>query len=313
MPLLIGDYIMRNLSSKHWVCTINNYNDENIDHIKTAFSNDFLDYYVVGKEVGVEGTRHLQCYFHCDRRRTMKSLKDNLHCNHMHCEVTRGTAKQASDYCKKDKNFLEDGTLPDDVRPGERLDLNAGLKWLSESRRNDREILEHPMFGRFWVQYPRFVDAARRLAPHVKLIADMDNVVLRPFQKLIVDSLAHDPGDRVINFYVDNRGNTGKTWITRYVYSLYPERVQLLESGRATDISFAVDESKSIFVFSVPRGGMEFMSYRILEGLKDKQMFASKYDSHMKMWIENNHVIVLCNEQPDMSKLTIDRYNIIDI
>jgi len=46
--------------------------------------------------------------------------------------------------------------------------------------------------------------------------------------------------------------------------------------------------------------------------LKDRFVFSPKYDSKTK-WLSNQpHVVVFMNEHPDMTKLSHDRYRIIN-
>nr|QXP07680.1 MAG: replication associated protein [Arizlama virus] len=92
---------------KHWCFTVNNYEDgeDRLDWL-TGY-----EYCVAGKEVAPDtGTRHLQGYVCFDKRKRLTALK-KIH-KDAHWEITRGTPQQASDYCKKDGDFVEKGTLP---------------------------------------------------------------------------------------------------------------------------------------------------------------------------------------------------------
>lgn len=83
-----------------------------------------------------------------------------------------------------------------------------------------------------------------------------------------------------------------------------------MQSSGYADMAYALDETKSVFLINVPRGGIEFLQYRFLESLKDKYVFSSKYESKMKILRETPHIVVFCNEYPDLSKMSSDRYNI---
>lgn len=56
----------------------------------------------------------------------------------------------------------------------------------------------------------------------------------------------------------------------------------------------------------------EFIQYDFLEDVKNGYVFSTKYESRVKT-LDNVHVVVNMNETPDMSKLSADRYHIIDI
>jgi len=65
---------------------------------------------VVGNEVGENGTKHLQGFVVYQTRTRFATVKSQL--PRAHIEKMAGTPIQASDYCKKDGNFEEFGTLP---------------------------------------------------------------------------------------------------------------------------------------------------------------------------------------------------------
>ena len=120
--------------------------------------------------------------------------------------------------------------------------------------------------------------------------------------------LDSDPDDRSIIFYVDTEGNKGKTWFQRYYMSKHPDKVQVLSGGKRDDIAHSVEKTKSTFFFNIPRGGMEYLPYTILEQMKDQMVYSPKYSSQMKYLSKCPHVVVFCNEQPMMDRMSEDRY-----
>ena len=54
--------------------------------------------------------------------------------------------------------------------------------------------------------------------------------------------------------------------------------------------------------------GCSFLLYRLLEQVKDMRFFSTKYGSAWKYYAKNTHVVVFCNEQPNMKALSEDRY-----
>ena len=75
-------------------------------------------------------------------------------------------------------------------------------------------------------------------------------------------------------------------------------------------MAYVIDISKSIFLFDIPRGSMEYLQYSILEQLKDQMIFSPKYESVSKVIPHKVHVVVFCNEEPDRNAMTEDRYKI---
>lgn len=123
--------------------------------------------------------------------------------------------------------------------------------------------------------------------------------------------LVPPPDDRSILFYVDPDGGKGKTWFQRYMVSKFPAKVQILSVGKRDDIAHALDVTKSIFLFNIPRKQMEYIQYSVFEMIKDRMIFSPKYDSTMKTLNHNPHVVVFSNEEPDLERLTEDRFTIV--
>ena len=97
------------------VFTCNNYTEQQCDEI---FNLDIWRYVVIGKEIGESGTPHLQGYgvFHNQMRH--KKVHDML--KGCHVESRKGSHLQASEYCKKDGDYVEKGDAP---QQGKRSDL----------------------------------------------------------------------------------------------------------------------------------------------------------------------------------------------
>lgn len=94
---------------RHWCFTINNYSEEDIA-VLDSFA---CEYIIYGKEVGENGTPHLQGYVCLTNRKGMPWMKKNFH-KTAHLEQKRGTVKQAIEYCKKDGDVTERGTEPEE-------------------------------------------------------------------------------------------------------------------------------------------------------------------------------------------------------
>ena len=132
---------------------------------------------------------------------------------------------------------------------------------------------------------------------------------LRPWQRQLDDKIAREPDDRRVVFVVDPGGNKGKSWLVRYWFSTRDD-CQRLSIGRRDDLAYAIDVTKRLFVFDIPRGDMELLQYSILEQLKDRMIFSAKYQSTCKVIPHKVHVVVFCNEEPNMTKMSSDRYKI---
>lgn len=106
--------------ARNFVFTINNYVDEDMDRIRGIGGDEGCKYLCFGIEVGESGTPHLQGYVEFKNPRAFTAVCKLLK---GHVELRKGTAKQASDYCKKDGKFEEFGVMSNPN--GKRKDYDA--------------------------------------------------------------------------------------------------------------------------------------------------------------------------------------------
>ncbi len=120
------------------VCyTLNNYTCEHVTSLKAIPST----YHIMGFETGESGTPHIQGLICFKNSRSFKSVHKDLFKSHL--ESMRGTHKQASDYCKKDGDYFETGTLPS---PGKRSDIVRIVDYLKDEYQGNATQLmtDHP-------------------------------------------------------------------------------------------------------------------------------------------------------------------------
>lgn len=293
--------------SRHWCFTVNNWN-ANDEAILLALAGS-VTYIVWGyEEAPNTGTPHLQGYVIFSQLKRFPQVVAALPIG-SHVEVKRGSAKEASDYCKKEGLFKEFGAVP----RGPRSSLSDSFAQWAVSFVNDNG--RSPTEREIAIAYPtlylrhsfRLLDLARHLSPH-PVIQEGE---CRDWQRELELVLGLEPDDRTIIFYVDEEGGKGKSWFQRYYFSKHPDKTQILSMGKRDDVAHAVDENKSVFFFNVPRGGMEYFNYNVVEMLKDRVVFSPKYNSRTKVFPTDVHVVVFCNEQPDHTKMTEDRFCIV--
>lgn len=297
---------MPNHAAKRWCFTLNNPTD--LEKQAFADSADSFDYLCIGRERGANNTPHLQGYAVFNLKLRLANVKALPGFSRCHLEVSRGTPKEASDYCKKDADFDEYGTLP--KGQGHRSEFDDLKEWIKqcESYPTDRDLAEN--FPSLWGRYRSSCISFRDLfTPPARLVGGD----LRGWQADLNTRLSAPPNDRDVSFIVDENGNTGKSWFTRYLFTEKPDEVQMLSVGKRDDLAHAIDVTKSIYIFDVPRGGMEFLQYTILEQLKNRMVFSPKYDSKTKILLKQPHVVVFCNEDPDRNKMSSDRYKVTNI
>lgn len=287
-----------------WVFTLNNWTQAEYDTLIThATSGTLVKYVVVGREVGQNGTPHLQGFilFKPEHRYRLAQVRQIPGLQRAHLEPARGTNEQAATYCKKDGDYFEWGRLP---APGPKKTLFETVRdWYKEQPGvvTEKDILDtHPSI----LRYPGFIEVLQRQYGKRPSLVNGD---LRNWQVELTATLDEEPDDRKIVFVVDPEGNKGKSWLTRYWFSNRND-IQMLSVGKRDDLAYAIDISKRIFVFDVPRNGMEFFQYSVVEALKNQMIMSNKYKSQTKIIPHKCHVIIFCNEEPNRNAMTRDRY-----
>lgn len=109
------------------------------DKFKSHLENVDVKYITYGNEICPESkTKHLQGYCELQTRRTLKSIKKLFMQNQLHIENRKGTAVQARDYCHKDGDIYERGTIS---KPGKRTDISE-TKELIKSGGTLRDVID---------------------------------------------------------------------------------------------------------------------------------------------------------------------------
>lgn len=191
----VNQHQMRN------VClTLNNYSAVEYDSILSASSK--CKYLICAKEVGDSGTPHLQMYVEFHNPKTLNGIKKLLGSDRFHIEARRGTAQQASDYCKYADYSKETHTgtvLNDYVEFGEISKQGLRTDWAQavESLTNSNDSIVDII-----VAQPQLAPCVRALE-RIRQLAKCD-----PIQRDV----------KVIVLYGD--AGTGKTF---YANQLHPE------------------------------------------------------------------------------------------
>lgn len=295
------------MGSKNWCFTLNNYTEEDVARVNTlvADSDGVIEYLIYGKEIAESGTPHLQGFLTCKQRVRMARVK-NLIGSNPHLECARNVNASIL-YCKKDGDWVEFGSRTNG-RQGSRSDLDdfkqavkGGMLSLTEIREHHSDV--YAKYHRFCLEY---------IDDHYPTV-ELPDHDLRPWQ-VTVKNLLEEPADRrKIIFLVDEVGNSGKSWFAHYYTRLIGETAQVLLPGRKADMAYALRPGLRVLFLDAPRSKQgEFIQYDFLEDLKNGYVFSTKYESRIKSF-EPMHVVVNMNEAPDRTKLSADRFKIINL
>lgn len=139
--------------------------------IPVPFVSETMRYLVWQKEIGANGTTHIQGYVELLHQLGLRPLKNLLSGNidggnTIHVEKRQGSAQQAADYCKKEETrmpgtvFHEHGELSS---PGKRTDLKNFKDAVLTDRKRKRELIDDH-YG-IIARYPKFYDTLKSLKP----------------------------------------------------------------------------------------------------------------------------------------------------
>lgn len=175
--------------SRRWCFTINNPTDDDVTLLRTTSS--LSTYLVWGREVGEQGTPHLQgfCIFPTPQR--LRGAKRHLG-TRAHLEAARGSSEAAATYCKKENDFEEFGQVP--ASQGQRNDFADFKQWVVEQPQKPTARLvaqEHPTI---FIRYGRCMEWIDHIYPHPGMVDGPP----RPWQQELGQSLDVEPDDRTI-------------------------------------------------------------------------------------------------------------------
>lgn len=306
----------REYRSRDWVFTWNNYNpaEEIVLGNIGLTRDDTFQYLVFGRETGESGTPHLQGFIQFKSAVALGQVQRFL-CptdrrTRIHVEPRRGTPAEAATYCKKENDFEEYGRIDLRDQQGRRNDLADFI----QATRDGGPLSTLDMIDRFpmvLARYPKFVELVNSTYEEAP---DIPMHPLRGWQADLGIQLRLNPDPRKIFFVVDVVGNAGKSWFVDYWTHLHSNCL-VMHPAKHADMALVLKQCrpkpKTVFI-DCPREKLDFFSYTFLEDLKNGRVFSTKYESVMvKMRVP--HVVMMMNEDPDLRKLSRDRYELIRI
>lgn len=143
------------------------------------------------------------------------------------------------------------------------------------------------------------------------------NVEWKPWQQGIIDLLETKPDHRTINWYWEPIGNTGKSYLCKY---LALTKNIIIAEGKKDNIFNQIKtwmdqhegEAPNIILCDVPRTNIDYINYTAIESIKNGLIYSGKYEGGMCAF-PIPHVIIFANTPPITANLSEDRWNIIKI
>lgn len=299
------------MQAARWCFTLNNY-DATRDysaHLRTVGFR--IKRAIFGRETGEQGTRHLQGYVEFKRSVRLGRCREIL--PGAHWEKARGNAKENYEYCSKDGEFETFGDWENVLaRRGNRSDekenefrdllrcvyedneddIKNSTKYVYRKRGIDERVLELRQQADARSRFDRVSTA---------MVSDWQLQILR---RLFAQSA------RSVLWVADSRGGTGKTFLGHVLSACYG--YDLFDGVTACrDIAWMLSKEVKGIVFDVTRSDSSHFSYQSLESCKNGFVMSGKYQGIKRMF-KSVPVIVFANFMPDTSKLSEDRWDIVE-
>lgn len=106
--------------ARNWNFTLNNFNEDDLENFSRLSEqineNSDITYLIIGREIGVQGTPHLQGFIQFRTKKRMNQVKSlfsfgNGRFGHLSTMHRRSSPLFCSQYCKKDGDFEEWGVI----------------------------------------------------------------------------------------------------------------------------------------------------------------------------------------------------------
>lgn len=236
--------------------------------------------------------------------RKLLNIKDES----FHMESCKGSIQSNIDYCTKDGDYFMIGSFKSQ---GRRSDLR-GIMDKIKNGLTKVELMEE--FPEDYNKYIKFIGeyymvCQRKLAEkYMSDNFDKSKVELNKYQVVIYDAICKQ-NDREITWIYDKIGGCGKTWLSKYL--IVNDSAVRYTNGRSKDIAFMYNYEPMV-VFDYARKIDQWLNYEIIEDLKNGMLCSTKYVSEVKCFAPPK-IVIMANFLPDKSRLSADRWNIVDI
>jgi hypothetical protein len=155
-----------------------------------------------------------------------------------------------------------------------------------------------------YAKYPRFIHDYIRALEESKVTRE--NLIPRDgWQHELHELLSQTPDARKVIWYVDEVGNSGKSYFATH----YNDKSSYyVTGGKAADIYYGY-QYESVVFFDLARMKQDIVQYDVMESFKNGQFYSTKYECK-NVKFNTPHVVVFSNFYPDLTKLSADRWDV---
>lgn len=201
-------------------------------------------------------------------------------------------------------------TYKDGIKPEGILKVSnvRGTVETNNKKSGDREIT--------W--YCNYVDNAGRIFYGEHMTNDYGpepEMKWRPWQQQLLEELNTEPDDRKIIWYCDYRGNTGKSFFAKHMFTyrgaLMSTSTNIYNVAKMLQKHSEKGKTKKVVIFDYFRC-VEAKARKVgeaLEYLKDGFVMGGRYKAET-LTFPSPHVVILTNYLPDISRCSLNRWYI---
>jgi len=254
--------------ARRWCFTLNNYTTEEVAQLHSTFDHA---QWIFGREVGKEGTQHLQGYVEWKNACSFIQMKKRI--PRAHIELAKGSKEDNYKYCSKDGDFETNITFK-----------KKGME---------------------------FVQMLKQMV----LDQEYNDVKWKPFQDEILEIFKRKADSRTIHWRYETQGNVGKSYLMKFI-ALRDDVI--ICDGKKDNIFNQINTCimsgniPNIILLDVPRTNENYVNYGVIEQIKSGCIYSGKYEGG-KLIFPYPHVIVFANFEPDVSAMSIDRWDVKEI
>lgn len=146
-----------------------------------------------------------------------------------------------------------------------------------------------------------------------EVLASYLSITWKPWQSEILALLDVAADNRSINWYWDADGNSGKSFICKYIFVKYRA---IIADGKKDNvfnqILTSVVEHKirpNVIILDIPRHNREYINYGVIEQIKNGLIYSGKYEGGA-LAFPSPHIFIFANFEPELHKLSVDRWRI---
>jgi len=132
------------------------------------------------------------------------------------------------------------------------------------------------------------------------------------YQDYVENLIKQKPDRRTIHWFVDTKGNMGKSILVRSIL-IENKDTSLMLSGKANDMKYAIAQfieggrDLKIVLMDFPRSLEDKISYAGIEDIKNATFFSAKYEGKQIMY-NFPHVIIFSNWYTKITEMSRDRW-----